>query len=78
MRRTTIVLDDDLFRKLKQEAAKSGDSLREYLNNLLRRSLSPRKTKLFKLNWRTERGLNPPRVPLDDRDRLYDFMDENK
>lgn len=74
--RTTIDIENSVFRQLKQEAAKVGLSLKDYLNNILKLSLSKKRVKPFKLQWSTIRGKNPPAVPLEDRDRLFDFMDE--
>lgn len=77
MKRTTLVLDDDLFRKIKQEAARQGETLKEYLNSLLRWALSHKKAKPYKFKWKTVKGDLQPNVPIEDRDRLYDFFDEN-
>jgi len=40
-KRTTITLDDDVAAKLEQEARERGESIREVLNDALRRGLSP-------------------------------------
>ena len=74
--RTTIELDDPLFRHLKIEAARRGESLRKVVNECLRRGLAaPPKKKKYVFRWKTERGKILPGVRLDDRDSLYDLMD---
>lgn len=77
MKRTTLALDDDLFRKLKMEAHRHGESLRSFLNSLLRKALSPSKTsKPYKLKWKPIKGgLIKPGINVADRDQLYDIMD---
>lgn len=40
-KRTTVTLDDDVAAKLEQEGRERGESLREVLNDALRRGLSP-------------------------------------
>ena len=74
--RTTIELDDPLFRQLKIEAARRGESLRKVVNDCLRQGLAaPRKRKKYVFRWKTERGQILPGVRLDDRNSLYDLMD---
>lgn len=74
--RTTIELDDPLFRQLKIEAARRGESLRKVVNDCLRQGLAaPRRRKKYVFRWKTERGQILPGVRLDDRNSLYDLMD---
>lgn len=77
VKRTTIALDDDLFRRLKMEAHKQGETLRSFLNSFLRKALiSPKKTKPYKLKWKPIKGgLIKPGINIADRDQLYDIMD---
>ena len=42
MMRTTVTIDDDLFRQVKQRAAESGVSLSDVVNRALRDSLTAR------------------------------------
>lgn len=77
--RTTIEITDELFRKAKKKAASEGVALREVIETALRFYLSkPRKGGDYKLKWRTERGRILPGVHLDDRDALFDLMNERK
>ena len=75
--RTTIELDDPLFRQLKVEAARRGESLRKVVNDCLRQGLAaPRKRKKYVFRWKTgPRGRILPGVRLDDRESLFDLMD---
>ena len=75
--RTTIELDDPLFRQLKIEAARKGESLRKVVNDCLRRGLAvPVKGKKYVFRWKTgPRGRILPGVRLDDRESLFDLMD---
>lgn len=77
MKRTTLDLEEDIFRRLRQEAADTGVTLKEIVNSLLRRALGgrPRGKKRFRLNWKICRGRLQPGVRLDDRDSLYDLME---
>ncbi|MFQ5745579.1 MAG: type II toxin-antitoxin system VapB family antitoxin [Acidobacteriota bacterium] len=74
--RTTIEINDDLFRQAKKRAADEGSSLRRVVENALRQFLAARPpAERFELRWRTERGELQPGVNLDDRDALFDLME---
>ena len=75
--RTTIELDDPVFRDLKVEAARRGKTLRQVVNECLRRGLaSPQRKKKYVFRWKTApRGRIQPGVRLDDRESLFDLMD---
>lgn len=75
--RTTIELDDQLFRELKQEAARHGKTLREVVNDYLRKGLATPKTpKKYVFRWKASpRGKILPGVRINDRKSLYDLMD---
>ncbi len=74
--RTTIDLDDQLFRELKQEAARHGTTLRELVNEFLRRALvAPPRPAKYRLRWKTHRGRLQPGVRLNDRESLFDLME---
>jgi Arc/MetJ family transcription regulator len=77
--RTTIDINDEIFRRAKKRAADEGTTLREVVDVALRAYLS-RQTRRpdYKLRWRTERGRLLPGVSLDDRDSLFDLMDGRK
>ena len=74
--RTTIEINDELFREAKQRAANDRVPLRRIVESALRIYLEqPTRRKRYKLQWRTENGLLQPGVRLDDRDALFDLMD---
>ena len=74
--RTTINLNDRLFRDAKRRAAQDGTTLGRLLEDALRVHLNrPAKQKSYSFEWRTERGRLQPGVRLDDRDALFDLMD---
>ena len=74
--RTTIEINDDLFRKAKHRAADEGASLRQVVENALRVYLAERRsTKPYRFRWRTESGRLQAGVRLDDRAALFDLMD---
>lgn len=75
--RTTIDLDDQLFRQLKQTAARRGTTLRKLVNEYLRVALArPERRTRYRFRWRTDPpGRIQPGVRLNDRDSLFDLMD---
>lgn len=75
--RTTIDIQDELLRRAKRKAADDQTSLREIVETALRSYLSRRKpgSGEYRLRWRTERGRIRPGVRLDDRDVLFDIME---
>lgn len=75
MPRTTIALDDELFRQLKKKAAHDGLTLGELVNSLLRRSLSTPKGRPFRFHLTTVAGQLRAGVDLDDTQALLDRMD---
>ena len=76
MPRTTLAIDADLLRRLKQKAAREGKPLQDVANELLRQALvqqTPRpKIKLTLRGWKARQQ---PGVDLLDRDKLFDLMD---
>jgi len=75
MKRTTLTLDDQLFRELKQRASDEGRTLQAVTNDLLRRSLRPGPTKPYRLRLQGWKAAEQPGVDLLDRDKLFDLMD---
>lgn len=74
--RTTLELNDELFRMAKKRAADEGAPLRQVVEEALRHYLSNKPSRArYRLQWRTERGRTLPGVRLDDRDSLLDLMD---
>ena len=75
MVRTTVTLEDEIFRRLKRRAAEEGCAFKDLVNRLLRLALTPPGRRAYRLRWKTERGKLQPGVNLDDRDALFDLMD---
>jgi plasmid stability protein len=76
MPRTTLALDDDLLRRVKQLAAAEGRSMQSVVNDLLRGALATRPQRsLYRLELQGWHGREQPGVDLFDRDRLFDRMD---
>ncbi len=77
--RTTIDINDALLKRAKKRAADEGTTLRALVEGALRRHLSERPPRAgYRLRWRTERGRLLPGARLDDRDALFDLMDERR
>jgi len=76
--RTTIVIDEDLLKKLRVKAGAMGVGLSRLISDLLTSSLASKPSgtdKPYRLEWPTSRGKLLPGVDLDNRDRLYDVME---
>lgn len=74
--RTTIDINDVLFRAAKRKAAEQGISLREVVEAALRQHLGRTKPSAgYTLQWQPESGRLLPGVDLADRDALFDLMD---
>ena len=76
MSRTTLAIDDDLLKRMKERAAREGRTLQGVANDLLRQALVQQrqssKTKLVLRGWKAS---EQPGVDLLDRDKLFDLMD---
>lgn len=76
--RTTLVIDNELFRELKRRAAEEGRTLSAVTQEALRRGLAPRqarrrpkRVKLLSFH------MGKPLVDLADRNQLYDVLDRS-
>lgn len=79
MRRTTLSIEESLFRALKRRAAEEERTLQDLLNVLLSQALQPTRRRPSPLQWKTFKGKGlQPGVDLDDRDRLFDILDERR
>jgi plasmid stability protein len=76
MSRTTLKLDEDLLRRLKERAAREGRTLQSLANDLLRRGLVESPQSEYRLELRTWPGKLRPGVDLFDRDSLFDAMED--
>jgi plasmid stability protein len=74
--RTTLAIDDDLLKRIKEKAAREGRALQDVANELLRLALVQQKPKrALKLELRGWKAKERPGVDLLDRDKLFDLMD---
>jgi metal-responsive CopG/Arc/MetJ family transcriptional regulator len=75
MTRTSLTIDDDLLKRIKERATREGSTLQGLVNDLLRQALGrqrPRNTsKLILRGWK---AVEQPGVDLLDRDALFDVM----
>lgn len=74
--RTTMTLDDDVARAINEETRRSGRSMREVVNEALRRGLVPPKrsaVRRFRIQARELRAR--PGVAIDDVEGLLDQVD---
>jgi hypothetical protein len=73
--RTTLIIDDDLFRRLKRLAAQENRTLSEVTQEVLRRGLrdlpKPRRGAVKLPTF----SLGRPLVDVADRDQLYEVLD---
>lgn len=74
--RTTLDLNDELLRAAKRLANREGTTLKAVVERALRSLLKPAPRKGYRLRWRTERGRLLPGVILEDRDALFDVMED--
>ncbi|GIW52598.1 MAG: hypothetical protein KatS3mg081_1953 [Gemmatimonadales bacterium] len=74
MPRTTLVLDRDLHRHLKELAAAEGKTFQAVVNELLRRALAASQKGRFKLEITGWEAVEQPGVDILDRDKLFDLM----
>ena len=75
--RTTLNLDDELFRALKKRAAETGRTMTqlvdEALREMLERSSDP--SVAHDIPWVTVRGKVRPGIDITDRDSLLEAME---
>ena len=77
MSRTTLRLDDDLLRRLKERAAREGSTLQSLANDLLRQGLTrPKRSSDYVLELAGWRAEVRPGIDLLDRDSLFDAMED--
>ena len=73
--RTTLTIDDDLLKQLKESAARQKRTLAALVNDLLRHALAGQGRRLpYKLSLEGWEAEPQPGVDLLDRDKLFDLM----
>ncbi len=74
--RTTLIIDDNLFRELKKRAAEQGCTLSKVTQEALRHGLHERKpTRPPRPPKLPSFAMGRPAVDLADRDQLYEILD---
>ena len=73
--RTTLDIEDALLRKLKEKAAREGETLQRVANDLLRQGLARTKPSgAYSLDLEGWEADQQPGVDILDRDKLWDLM----
>lgn len=75
--RTTLVIDDALFRELKKRAAEENRTLSEITQETLRRGLSRAPTRRKTRAKLPTFAMGKPAVDLAERDQLFDILDRS-
>lgn len=76
MPRTTVDLDEDLLRILKEKAARDGRTLQDVTNELLRQAVALQKAaRSYRLRLRGWKARLQPGIDLFDRDSLSEAME---
>lgn len=76
--RTTLDINDDLYREAKLKAAAEGTTLTRIVEEAIRQYLQPPKPKQpYKFQWKTERGRLLPGINVDDRASVYELMESD-
>ena len=72
--KTTLNINDHLYRAAERKASEEGKTLTCVVEDALRAFLH--KPEAYKLKWTTLRGNPMPGINPDDRNSLYDAMDD--
>lgn len=66
---------NEVLRRAKESAAKSGVTLTRFVEDALRAKLVPKSGPPFRLKLVTVHGTSAPNIDIADRDALYDEID---
>lgn len=75
MTRTTLAIDDEVLKRIKEKAVREERTFQDVANELLRQALIPQKRAAKPLVLRGWKARERPGVDLLDRDALFDLMD---
>lgn len=76
MARTTLTVEDTLFARLRELAARRHRTIAQTLNEILAGYFRPRPKKTaYRLQWNVVTGTREPPVDPADRDRLHELLD---
>jgi hypothetical protein len=75
--RTTLTIDDDIMKRLRQKAAADDRPLKDVVNEVLRSGLATRRAEsdAYTFKLKTVPGRLLPGIDLTDRDKLLDLLD---
>jgi hypothetical protein len=78
--RTTLELQDQLIAAAKRRAAENGTTLTAFVESALAAALvRPHASGAgYRLEWKTHRGRLLPGVDINDRDRLYEVLEDRR
>jgi hypothetical protein len=76
--RTTLDLDDLVLRQAKRRALDLGETLTRFIERAIKAQLAePSQTPAFRLKLLTKKGRARPDLDWDDRESLYEHMEED-
>ncbi len=76
--RTTIVMDEELLKGVREVAGRTGWNLSQAISELVAIGMHVHSThEAREFRWKTFRGRVKPGVDIADRDRLYDLLDDD-
>jgi hypothetical protein len=75
--RTTLIIDDELMRRVKHHAVSSGQTLTRTVEAALSALVAgtPAPRSRYRLRWHPVKGRMLPGIDIADRDSLYERMD---
>ena len=78
--RTTLNIDDELMKRVKEKAAETGKTITEIVENALSKEVAgvAGTRPGFTLRWVAAEGPPAPGVDLADRDSLYETMERGR
>ena len=74
MARTTLMIEESLFRRIKKKAAEDGRTLQATVDDLLRRALAVSPRPRYRLDLKGWEAAEQPGVDILDGDKLFDLM----
>jgi hypothetical protein len=74
--RTTINLDEQLLKLLKEKAHQENLGLGEIISKAIKNFLFPANKNRKGFQWQTFKGKAQPTVPIHNRSAIYDLMED--
>ena len=76
--RTTLDLDDRVLQQAKRHALDQGETLTRFIERAIRAQLAvPAQVPAFRLSLLTKKGKARPDIDWDDRDSIYEHMEDD-